>query len=272
MKYIGLICKGIIIGLAKIIPGVSGAIIAISLGIYERLIYIISKPLHVSLEDIKFLLCLLVGGILGIGIICKGVKFCLNHYYLQTILLFTGLIAGGIPDITKEIKHKFKLTNIIVLLISFGGLYYLINLDSGNSLDTNNYITYFFIGIIESLTTIIPGVSGTAIFLALGLYETLITIFEQLSNFSIDIIVLGLFVSGFTLSTILIAKAITFLFKRKKELAYSGVLGFMLCSLTAMLKNCLLVNFDSLELIIGLVLFMFGLYVTKKINTFFSKL
>ena len=46
----------------------------------------------------------------------------------------------------------------------------------------------------------------------------------------------------------------------------------MLCSLTAMLKNCLLVNFDSLELIIGLVLFMFGLYVTKKINTFFSKL
>ena len=55
MKYIMLLCKGLIIGIAKIIPGVSGAIIAMSFGVYERLVSIMSKPTKIRVNDLKFL-------------------------------------------------------------------------------------------------------------------------------------------------------------------------------------------------------------------------
>ena len=70
MKYLILMCKGFIIGIAKIIPGVSGAIIAISFGVYERLVSIMSKPLQIKLKDLKFLFFLLLGAALGIGFLC----------------------------------------------------------------------------------------------------------------------------------------------------------------------------------------------------------
>lgn len=273
MKYLMLMCKGFIIGIAKIIPGVSGAIIAISFGVYERLVSIMARPLKISFNDLKFLFWLLVGAALGIGLLCKGVKWCLDVYYLPTMLLFIGLIIGGIPDITEEIKKsKLNYKIVFTFVICFTILYYLINFQSSSGSNLINDFTYFIIGIIESATTIIPGISGTAIFMALGWYETLLNIFEGMSNFSIDISVLVLFLSGFIISTIMISKMITYLFKHHKTLAYTGVLGFMMASLVIMLKDTFTTNFSLLELLVGIALFSVGIFITKKINDFFSKL
>lgn len=273
MKYFILMCKGFIIGLAKIIPGVSGAIIAISFGVYERLVSIIAKPLKISFNDLKFLFCLLVGAAFGIGLLCKGVKWCLDVYYLPTMLLFIGLIIGGIPEITQEIKkNKLNFKIVFTFVICFTILYYLINIQSDNGSNVINNFVYFLIGVIESATTIIPGISGTAIFMALGWYETLLNIFEGMSNFSIDISVFVLFLSGFIVSTIIISKMITYLFKYYKVLAYTGVLGFMIASLVIMLKDVFSTNFSLSELLIGIGLFIVGNFITKKINDIFSKL
>ena len=273
MKYLMLICKGFIIGVAKIIPGVSGAIIAISFGVYERLISIISKPLHIKFNDLKFLFFLFLGAALGIGILCKGVKWCLDTYYLPTMLLFIGLIIGGIPEITQEVKkNKLNFKIIFIFVICFTILYYLINVQGDNGSNVINNFVYFLVGVIESATTIIPGISGTAIFMALGWYEILLNIFEGISNFSIDISVLVLFLGGFITSTIMISKMIAYLFKHYKVLAYTGVLGFMIASLVIMLKDTFSTNFSLLELLIGIGLFIVGNFITKKINDIFSKL
>lgn len=273
MKYLMLMCKGFIIGIAKIIPGVSGAIIAISFGVYERLVKIMSRPLKIKLNDLKFLVSLLVGAALGIGILCKGVKWCLEVYYLPTMLLFVGLIIGGIPEITTEVtKNKITGKMALVFISSFTILYYLVSLNSVGNITSGNGLVYFFIGIIESLTTIIPGVSGTAIFMALGWYETLLSIFEDITSFSVDITTLLLFFCGFIISTILISKLISWLFENKKTMAYTSVLGFMSASLVIMLEDTFSQIFSITDIIIGIGLFLFGIFITKKINDFFGKL
>lgn len=273
MKYLMLMCKGFIIGIAKIIPGVSGAIIAISFGVYERLVKIMSNPLQIKLNDLKFLVCLLVGAALGIGLLCKSVKWCLDVYYLPTMLLFIGLISGGIPEIASEVtKNKINGKIILIFICSFTILYYLINLNVGENIIYENKLIYFLIGVIESLTTIIPGISGTAIFMALGWYETLLSIFESMTNFSIDVTTFLLFFSGFIISTVMISKLITYLFEHKKIMAYTVVLGFMSASLVIMLEDAFSYVFSASELIIGIGLCIFGIWITRKINVFFSKL
>lgn len=273
MKYLLLGCKGFIIGVAKIIPGVSGAIIAIAFGVYENLIRIISKPLKIKIKDLQFLFCLLVGAALGIGLLCKGVSWCLEKHYLPTMLLFIGLIIGGIPEITMEIKNKKnRWSGLTVFALCFTFLYYLIHLQASNNISDTNYWIFFLIGIIEALTTIIPGVSGTAIFMALGWYEIVLSIYENMSSFSIDGSVLVLFLAGFIISTILVSKVINWLFRHYKTESYYGVLGFMGASLLIMFENILSQSFSFWEVFVGGVLLGGGIWITQRINVFFSKL
>lgn len=271
MKNLLLICKGFIIGLAKIIPGVSGAIIAISFGVYEKLISILSRPLKLKFNDLKFLLCLFIGMALGIGLLCKGVKWCLDVYYLPTMLLFIGLIIGGMPEIVNAVKNKMDFKFWGVFFICFFLLYYLININGGDNTSSSSDL-YFFIGATESITTIIPGISGTAIFMALGWYDSVLNIYEGISSFNIEPMVIVLFLSGFLISTVLLSKIISYLFSNHKVLAYSGVLGFMMSSIFLMFKDIFSYDFSFLELIIGILLCILGYLITKKINIFFSKL
>lgn len=273
MKDLILVFKGFIIGVAKIIPGVSGAIIAISFGVYERLVNIMSRPTKLNFDDLRFLLCLLLGAALGIGLLCKGVKWCLDVYYLPTMLLFAGLIFGGVSEITSEIKtSKISVKNFLTFIICFTLLYYLVNIQGDNNEVVHGNFVFFLIGVIESATTIIPGISGTAIFMALGWYEIILSIFEEITSFSIDISTLFLFLSGFIISTIIISKIITYLFNKHKSLAYTGVLGFMISSLVIMLEDTFAHGFSNVEIMIGICLFVIGILMTKKINNFFSKL
>ena len=270
MKYIMLLCKGLIIGIAKIIPGVSGAIIAMSFGVYERLVSIMSKPTKIRLNDLKFLFFLLVGAAIGVGVISKGVKWCLNEVYFPTMLLFSGLIIGGLSDVIDGIKKDgFRVTNILVFIICFSLVYYLVNLNS-LSISLNNNFLFFFIGIIESLTTVIPGISGTAIFMALGWYEQLLDIFDKMTSFNFDITIL-IFLLGFIISTVMVSKFITWLFNSFKAIAYTGVLAVMISSLLIMGEKAFSYSFSIFDFILGIFLFIVGIIGTKKINYLFSK-
>lgn len=270
MKYLVLLCKGFIIGVAKIIPGVSGAIIAMSFGVYERLVSIMSKPTKIRLNDVKFLIFLGFGAALGIGLLSKGVKWCLNVMCFPTILLFAGLITGGLSDVLLEVrKDRLNLSKVLIFVICFSLVYYLININ-GMNIEVNGAGLFFVIGIIESLTTIVPGISGTAIFMALGWYENLLDVFEKMSCLKFDITT-GLFLGGFIISTIMISKLISWLFSHYKSLAYTGVFAFMISSLLIMIKNAFSISFTILEFIMGIILFIIGIIGTKKINNLFSK-
>lgn len=268
MKYLILMVKGFIIGMAKIIPGVSGAILSISFGIYERLINILSSPLKISFDDLKFLFFLFLGAGLGILSLCNIVKWLLDNFYLLTMLFFAGLIIGGLPDILCNIKGKHKLINVFIFIISFVFILMITNL-SKYSLNSNNH--YFMMGFIESLTTIIPGISGTAIFMALGWYEDLLSLLESILIFKAGFLISFYFILGFIVATILISKILSFLFRKYKVQTYYSILGFMFASLFSMFKDI----FNSIDgfnsFFVGIILFIIGIFSTVKINAFFSK-
>lgn len=270
MKYLMLLFKGFIIGTAKIIPGVSGAIIAMSFGVYERLVNIMSKPTKIRANDVKFMLFLGIGGAIGVGFFSKFVIWCLEVIYFPIMLLFIGLIIGGLTDVLHEIKKDGNnLSKGLIFVICFSLVYYLINIKKMN-VSLNNSLVYVFMGITESLTTVIPGISGTAVFMALGWYEKLLEVFEHMVGLNINMEIILFFIS-FIISTIMVSKLITFLFKKYKSLAYTGVLAFMIASLEIMMEKALFSEFCFLEFILGIIFFIIGVLGTKKINNLFSK-
>ena len=260
-----LILKGFIIGIAKIMPGVSGAILSISFGVYERILYIISHPFKIKFDDLKFLVLLLSGATLGIVLLCDVLKWCLANYYFITMCIFIGLIFGGFSEITSEIKG-FKLSYLFLFIISFCLVLFITNLGSGSSNSSNHY---FLMGSIESATTIIPGISGTAIFMALGWYESLLETIKGVLTFNSSLMVSFWFLSGFLISTILLSWIITLAFRKYKSEAYVCVFGFMCASLYGMISS-LFSYFNVFNLLLGAFLFFLGYFITYKLNSLFS--
>ena len=267
MNNIILFFKGFIIGIAKILPGVSGAVLSISFGVYERLLGILGNPLKIKFEDLKFIFFLLGGAGVGISLLCNFVLWCLDKWHIHTMLLFIGLIVGGIPEITDEIKHKISFKNTVIFILGFFTVMILTNL--GSTSGNGNH--YFLMGAIESLTTIVPGISGTAIFMALGWYESLLGTINSILSFSASFNIAFLFILGFLISTILISKVLGYLFNRYKTETYFCVLGFMSSSLISMIFDLTKNSYNNIELFCGVLLSCLGYFITLKMNKLFSK-
>lgn len=261
MNYLILLLKGFIIGVAKIMPGVSGAMLSISFGVYEKILSIIAHPFKIKFSDLKFLFFLLLGSFIGIVLLCDFLKWCLNNYFYYTMCFFIGLIVGGIPDIIKEVRGKITIIDTFLFIVSFILIFLLVGLDSGNNSSSNHF---FFMGAIESLTTIIPGISGTAVFMALGWYDCLLDTIKCLLTFSCSLNISLLFISGFVISTIIISWILSFIFKKYKRYSYICVLGFMLASLGEMISDLSSIN------LLGVILFFTGYYITYFSNNLFS--
>ncbi len=267
MNNILLVLKGFLIGMAKIIPGVSGAVLAISLGIYERILRIIGHPLKINFDDLKFLFFLLIGAGGGILVFCWGIKWCLDMWKFATMLLFIGFIVGGAYEIVSELKGNGSIKNYCLFAISFALILFFTNLSS-NSGSSNHY---FLMGSIESLTTIIPGISGTAIFMALGWYESLLDTINGILTFSANMATTSSYIIGFIMTSILISRVLNFMFEKYKASSYYCVMGFMFGSLYTMFIDLICTPASIFEIFIGIILFFIGAFSTGKINSFFGK-
>ena len=182
-----LILKGFIIGLGKIIPGVSGAMLAISLGIYEQILENIANIKNKYKESIKYLVKPSVGIIIAIMLTSKIIVKCLNKYYFSTMLLFIGLIIGGMPYIIKQIKLKKKdiiisLVPLIIILMLTTSLYPSTKIEINYTI--SDFIKIIGIGIIDAASSIIPGISGTAILMTLGYYDMILETFGTILDMS----------------------------------------------------------------------------------------
>ena len=115
-KYLVLAIKGFVIGLAKVIPGVSGSLLAVSLGLYEKAI----ESICYFFKDIKkntiFLGTIGVGIIMAIIMGSKLISILLIHYYLPTMFIFIGLIAGTVPSIIEN-AHIKKTKDMLIIII-----------------------------------------------------------------------------------------------------------------------------------------------------------
>lgn len=268
-----LLLKGFVIGIGKIIPGVSGAMLAISFGLYEKCLYAITNFFKNIKENLKLLIPLGIGVVLAIVLGSKIIAFLLINFYLPTILLFIGLIIGGMPSFIKEvfnyrptIKRKFAFTIcfLIVFLLAF------IKIDNQYFIYPN-YKTaiYFIMGLIDAATMIIPGISGTAIFMLLGVYEISLSLFSNLT--SIDSIINHLpllipFGSGLLIGILIVSSMMNRLLKRYKASTYYGILGFQLSAIILIFMECFKNTYNLLTIILGFLFVVIGIMIGKKIG------
>ena len=264
-----LLLKGFIVGIAKIIPGVSGAMLAISLGIYEDSIKAINNIFKNPIKSILYLTPIGIGVLIAVTIFSKIIIYLLDVFYLPTMLLFIGLILGGIPALVKNVNNKVNIKHLLIVLFSFSLVFVISILGKYNIINNENFITFFMIGFIDAATMVIPGISGTAVMMLLGCYDTLLTFLSNLisieailSNFNN---VLG-YSLGIVLCVLLLSKLMNYLFLNKREYTYSGILGFALSSVLTLFFETFKNNYNLIEIVVALILLVIGYNVSINLD------
>ena len=237
--YLVLTLKGMAMGAADAVPGISGGTIALLLGIYEKLINTIGNINIFLLKDLKsngftyfwqklngnFLLSLIIG--IGISLITfvKITAYLFDKYPILIWSFFLGLVIATIYVIYKLIK-SWNYINIIFVIIATLISFYLTKI---NAIDNINIsLSYILIcGIIAASAMIIPGISGALILVILGLYSTMI---NAVNNLEFDKIIT--FTSGAIIGLLSFSKIIKWMFSKNSSLTYSILLGFVIGSLS----------------------------------------
>ncbi|MBP3284794.1 MAG: DUF368 domain-containing protein [Clostridia bacterium] len=279
MELLKKIVKGMLIGIANVIPGVSGGTLAVSMGIYEQLIHSINYIIKEFKKSVKFLLPLGIGMIIAILAFSKLVDFCFTNYEINTTFVFVGLILGALPALFAKVKgEKFGVKSVIGFLIGFLVIVGMAFMKEGAESDvfpSQNPLILCGIGAIASMTMIIPGISGSLVLAILGFYRPVIATVSsfadkllqfRFSEMGREIIILTFFGIGVIIGIIGFAKLIEFLFKRYKNVTYSTIIGIIVASPIALLIN---LDFAGLNLLhYGMILFFFavGFFTAMKLG------
>ena len=246
-----ILIKGVCMGIADIVPGVSGGTIAIITGVYEELLKTINGLDFKILNELKkgnikklwknynlnFLFFLGLGILSSIIILSHFILIILNDYPVALWSLFLGLISSSIIFLFKSTtklnfnSSKFLIPSQIYFLIT--GLFialYVQTLSAGNT-DINS-IYLFFCGMISITAMLLPGVSGAYILVLLGAYETMLITLKEISQLNSDYFMNFIsFVLGALLSVKLFSKLLTWSYENHKDNTLFCLIGFMIGSL-----------------------------------------
>ncbi len=258
-----LLIKGYIIGIAKIIPGVSGALLAISLGVYDRGLKAITHFANDIKANIKFLFPLGVGIVLAIVTGSRAVLFLLNNAYVVTMFFFIGLIVGGLPSILSELSYNKR--GYLILFLSFSIIILLGFINPQHTYSTydndTNLLIYILSGFIDALGTVVPGLSSTALLMLMGSYNVIMSALSTL-----DFFVLTYYGIGMIVGIISISLLVNFLFTHYKSYTFSFIFGIIIAS-TVLLIGKVIPKVKSInDIIICFPLFVLGLYISHKLD------
>lgn len=266
-----LFLKGMIIGIGKIIPGVSGSMLAISMGLYDKLIYVINNFFKNFKHNFKFIFTIGSGVLISIVFFSNLIVNCLEKYYIITMFLFIGLILGSFGEIKNNIQKTNNLVVFIIIVITV--LLELISIKKQSNFLANYPIIYFFIsGIIDAIATVVPGISGTAMLMMVGSYDEIITSFSNIISINLfcDLGIILPFILGLIIGVYFTTKLIGYLFKKHKNLTYSAIIGFSISSIIIMLIKSWNSTYSILELLVAILMLVIGYIITKKINRIIS--
>ena len=239
---------GLFIGLAVIVPGVSGSAVAIIFKMYEKLLYAIGNLFKKFKKCIKFLLPILIGVLVGFVLGFFGVRSLLNIIPFLVICLFAGLMFGAYPAITDQIKGtklnaKYILLFIIGLaipiLVSCVSVFSDITQHSLSNLKFYHYILFAIIGFLVAITQLVPGLSATALLMSFGYFTPLMNS-VSLTNFkenpTIFLVYLCLII-GFIIGLFVVSKGLNKILNRYKTPTFYCIAGLSLGSIVTMFFN-----------------------------------
>jgi hypothetical protein len=271
-----LILKGFILGIANIIPGVSGGTLAMTMGIYEDIIKSISSILKTPKKSLKLLLHLGIGAVLSILILSKLLNYTLTNYAFATTLFFIGLIVGGFPLLLKKAKgHKVSLGYLLSFL-STTSLVIILRLlqTSENTVSLNNVslftiIILLLVGMLAASTMVIPGVSGSFVLMLIGFYKPILNTISNITKINLlghNLLILVPFGIGVLLGIVLTAKLIEYLLKKYEIYTYYGIYGFILASILVLILNVYNKATGIPEVVVGILLVLLGTFIGYKLG------
>ena len=268
--YLILFFKGVFMGIADAMPGISGGTIALLVGIYEELVNTISRLNLRIISEFKirdfnsfwkkingnFLITLILGISISLISFVKVSASLLENYPLFVWSFFLGLIFATIYVIFKLI-NKWYLTNFIILFFCIFFSVYI----SSFTVDVTNEISLLYIfmsGIIASSAMILPGISGSLVLVILGVYAYMI---KSLDN--LELVVIFTFIFGSLIGLLSFSKILKYLFKNYRDLTYTIMLGLVIGSIEKAWpwNKELAVEISNLNMFFSISLVIFGLII-----------
>ncbi|WP_096154022.1 DUF368 domain-containing protein [Bacillus sp. FJAT-45066] len=260
---LGLILRGVAVGITETVPGISGSTVAMILGIYERLIYSLSilTTKHRK-EALPFLCTFGTGMVIGFAISIFIIDYLLSNYRTPTLTFFIGIIVGFLPYLWKETldhsKNKLTFKHYIIMLlflsiVVFGQFFSGMNQIDLNNLSIADYILFAIAGFFASTALVLPGLSGALILTILGIYEI-----ATASLMSFDLPIILAIGSGIVLGVLLTSKLIRYLLENYTAETYAAIIGLVSGSIYAIQYNLYSVLGTS-TIVVSLITFFVGI-------------
>lgn len=250
---------GFFVGLAVIVPGISGSTVAIIFKLYDQFLYALGNLFKKFKECFTFLLPIAIGLIIGVVLGFLGVKALLKLLPFAIVCLFAGLMVGAFPAVRDEIKGAertlprtllFLVGLIIPVLI--GCFSALLSTGTAGADVASESVTVLFdqvqwwqpltaivVGAVLGITQIVPGLSASAVLMAIGWFSALMESVDPaywISNPAIFLVYAGLGI-GFLLGLLGFSKLLTLIFAKSRETAYFMIVGLSLGSIISMFCN-----------------------------------
>lgn len=239
LQYFIITLKGMAMGVAELVPGVSGGTIAFVAGIYEEFIASINnvnlttfkvlkkegfKPFWKALNG-NFLVALFLGMAISIFSLSKGIAWLLENHPIPVWSFFFGLVLASVIFVAKAIK-KWNITTIILFILGTSVAFYITTLPP--SVNTDSLPFLFLSGAIAVCAMVLPGISGSFILVLLGSYKTIL---DALNDKDIKVVITVAL--GAIFGILSFARLLKWMFSKHRDITLAVLTGFILGFLRA---------------------------------------
>lgn len=235
--------KGILVGLGGVAPGLSGSVLLIIFGLYQKTLEALGGLLTNLRKNIRFLAPLVAGMFLGVLLFSKVIDFFLNTYEMPTRFCFLGLILGTLPMVWQEVRKEGfsgRYYPVIALAALAGTWFFTVNPNAFPQVSDPTLIQKLLLGVAVAATAIIPGVDPAVFLSTLGFYEMYVSALAH-----VDLAILIPMVGGLAVGAVGISFAMSLLFKRFYTASFSVIFGIFLSMIPNMLTEACVLGWNA---------------------------
>lgn len=222
-----LLC-GVLIGAGAILPGVSGGVLAVVFGIYRPFMEVLTHPREAIPKYWRWFLPIGLGCAIGFLGFAKGIAAAIDVSSTVTTWLFIGLIVGTVPSLFREAgKEGRSIGSWVSMAVCAGAIFFSL-FYVGKVICVTvepNFWWYNFCGALWGMSLVIPGLTSSSVMMALGLYQPML---EGLAR--LDFLVLSACLPGMVLTILLLARLVSWFFRKHYSIAFHGIFGIVLAS------------------------------------------
>ncbi len=259
MRFLKNFLKGAVAGVGGIAPGLSGSVMLVILGLYEQTVHAIGTLFVNFKKNLRFLIPLSAGLVVGILGFSKIVDFLLRTFEFQTRYAFLGLILGAIPLFYREVRKKgFRSRHYLIVIVAAALGFFLFGFHQHlfPKITDPNLGQSVLLGVAVAGSSVVPGVDSAAILSALGLYELYLSALAEV-NIQILLPALG----GLILGALAISTVMNLLIKKAYTVTFSVVFGLFLSVIPSVLNDACVVT-SVPEGIVALVCILSGCLIS----------